>query len=268
MPYHSARARTLAAASYDAHPRSLTSAVADFKTRAPTVARQISKLKVFVKRWGQRLKKSGNTLPMKKSGRPRKLSPEDMQLCIKAFLKGFRVGDQFRPFTSINNAVLQCPALHHTCVTHQIKPKNLLEMMRRARASLKKVKKRVRTPFTVTIKNYRMKVAQSLYDKDSEFFSRIFFIDAKKIHVMPLNMAVWVDPKQDEFILEDRRRGASGQAAVTMQFYAMVNAKLGPVSLVFTTGTTGRKGFQGKVYTVSDSPYMFRVKRRFVVRWR
>jgi hypothetical protein len=166
-----------------------------------------------------------------------------------------KVNGKYKPYLSVTQAVNTSPYMHAMCVQYNIKPRNLLCMMKREKTSLKKVKKQVRTPFTQELKERRMKIAQELhtiYNLTPSYFKNIFFVDAKKIHIMPKGVAVWVDAKTDEFMLEDARTSASGKTGVTLQFYAVVNAVAGPVAMVYTTGTTGMKGFGGQEYLVSE----------------
>jgi transposase len=92
MPYHSTRARTLAAAAYAAHEGSSKAAVADFKQLAKSDAAGICRPDRFIKRWGKRLQEQGNTDTKQKSGRPRKLTQAQLQQCITEFVKGMKVG--------------------------------------------------------------------------------------------------------------------------------------------------------------------------------
>jgi hypothetical protein len=253
MGYHSKRARHHAAVAYEAHPGNLKAAVTEFKQRCKKAASEIKCVYRFVKRWGQRMLEEGCTDEALKSGRPTKLPQPLLQKCIKTFVKGMKWRNTYKPFTSINHAVNESAELKQVCSDYDIKPKNLLAMMKRARKSLRKVKKRVRPPFSQELKNERMAVAAQLQHKDANYFKRIFYIDAKKIHVLPEKVAVWVDTKRDELVLEDQRAKSSGRNGVVLNFYAMVNALVGPVAIAFTTGTSGITGYKNKVYKVRSA---------------
>jgi hypothetical protein len=250
MPYHNDTARTVAAAAYRRHHGNIKLAVAEFQQEAAGLAKQITRLDRFVKRWGSRLQNEGNIQTKAKPGRPHKIPAEILQQCTKAFIQGFKVNGRFRPFTSIKQAWKKCEMVRNTCEQYNTKPRGLLRMMKAKHKSLRKIRKRMRSPFTAEQKTARMNIAARLYNKPTETLNRVFFIDAKKIHVLPKDMAVWVDAKQDEFVLEDRRAPASSTAGVTLQFYAMVNAVAGPVAFAFTTGTSGLAGFKQNNYTV------------------
>jgi hypothetical protein len=253
MPSYSQKARLVAASAYILHSKDMKAAKAYFREHAPKSALQLKRVDLFITKWGIKFDLKGNVKDGHRSGRPRKLRPKQLKTCLTAFKAGMKVGGQQKKFTSIREGVAHSAVLRNACNEHSIQPRNLLRMLTDADKTLKKVSRIVRPLFTNAQKLQRKELATTLYEKPRSYFNRIFFIDAKKIVVQPpSSIKVWVDTTAPSLVLTDPR-ASKGKKGVVLNFYACVNAMEGPVSLVFTTGSTGIKGFNNQVYKVSGN---------------
>ena len=67
--------------------------------------------------------------------------------------------------------------------------------------------------------------------------SRVIWIDSKKLYVVPKAQRVWAPPDA-ELTVEDPHMPATGRTVKAINYYAAVNAVLGPVCFIPVTGTT------------------------------
>lgn len=214
-------------------------------------AHTISRCGRFVRRWGQGFAQRQSFSNKKPTGRRRKLDNETLDRAVGIFVAGNQQQDQPQPFSGINEALELSTDLNEIVTAHDMHPRTLLRNMQKALPSLKKCKEDLRPVLTERLKQQRLDACKQLLGYSDQYFRRIFFLDAKTMHIVPEAREVWVDTSQPMPIRTDSRKPRSGKDRRTLHFYAMVNWCVGPVALIYVTGTSGLK--PAKTYTVCHS---------------
>jgi transposase len=258
MNNKSCKLRRFAAVAYVQANENIEEATRIFKEKISKTKHVVSRPDKFVATWGPRFSETGTVKNAPKAGRPHKLLREQLQHCCTVFKKGYNDNGKYKPFLSINHALACVQYLKTICNEYEILPKDLLAMMRRFDKNLKKRRLHFRGPFSQKIKQARVQIARTLYYKPKQYFDRVFWIDAKKIHVVPGGVSGWVDAAAEDYVIEDKRCTHGSASGKKMQFYCCVNAMVGPVCMVYVTGTTGLKGFGNRKYKVNSHSHVLK----------
>lgn len=108
--------------------------------------------------------------------------------------------------------------------------------------TLKRVKIQVKVWLKPEIKSQRVAAAAKLLDLPPAWFESVVWLDCKTMYINPSSYYAWVDTatmSPHDLVKEDKRCRARGKELVKLKFYIAVNAKCGPVALVWVTGTSG-----------------------------
>ena len=184
-----------------------------------------------------------------RSGRPRKLDQPTTARATQLFLAGSAQNGRQESFTGINEALSLNEELKGIVSTHNMSPRTLLRNMQSHTPSLKKRTEDLKPILNTRLKNLRLAACSKLLQFSDRYFKRIFWIDAKTMHIMPSARRVWVDSSLPMPVKSDSRMPRSGRDRRTLHFYSMVTWSTGPVAIMFVTGTSGLQHAQ---------PYMVR----------
>jgi hypothetical protein len=203
----------------------------------------------FILKWGQRMRQTGSVLDNNagRIGRPSKVDPQDVELCVKEFLAGYWVekddGDEvWIGFTSIENAAEsgKAPLISNVMLKNDIEPRSLWRRMLKVCPIVANCKHPVdvKPKLTEKLKKERAEESRKLLGLGTKALERVVFVDAKKLYVGQSSCNVYtVNP---HYVMEDDRipLGKTTSPEV-LNYYAGVNAKLGTVDFHYVTGTTG-----------------------------
>ena len=202
----------------------------------------------FCKKWGDKRISSGDVHDAPRSGRPKQLTQDWLDQCITALSAGYGRMDStgikmvpyrtWTQFCRISPTALAC--LQATRVT----PAHLLRACMQALPTLKRVKIQVRVWLKPDTKAARVAACETLLAKAAAWFDAVIWLDCKTLYINPTTSYAWVNTatmSPNDLVREDKRVNARGKELVKLKFYIAVNAKLGPVALVWVTGTKGLK---------------------------
>lgn len=216
-----------------------------------TGADAISRPDRFLKYWAKVVGQSLSLRDKPRSGRPRKLSQQAVNRAVQLFLAGSSHNGSQAAFTDLNEALDKCPELRAIVSNSQMHPQTLLRNMRAANPDLVKRTEDLKPILNNKLKEQRVTACHKLLQFSNAYFRRVFWLDAKTMHISPSARKVWVDRKLPSHVKSDARVPRSGRDRRTLHFYAMVNWCAGPVAMIFVTGTSGLQHAQP--YTVSHS---------------
>lgn len=202
----------------------------------------------FLRKWKSRKTFSD----MKRSGRPRKLNKQQVDRAADLLAAGHSLDGSQRTFSSINDAVEHSIEMKSMVRTAQMHPRTLLRNIVDAHPNLVKRTEDVKPTLSTRLKEARITACSKLLAHSSDWFKRVFWLDAKTMHIVPSARKVWVDSSRPMPVKSDARIPRSGRDRRTLHFYAMVNWCTGPVAIKFVTGTSGLQHPQP--YMVSQCP--------------
>jgi hypothetical protein len=218
-------------------------------------ARSVAGARAFVQRWGNAFQKTGSVADAAGRGRKPKVPHHVLVMAADAFKAGWcnDTGESFY-YTSIMEALDGMMAHPYLVwVKQSFNVGNdyhtLLRHMMEVDADLCHAKRSAKHKFSPEQKQKRIAYCQGWLAKGpavllSELLS-VVWIDSKKGFVGCTGEWVWTSREttyQPDFPVDPKLFGK-----VALNFYIAVNALIGPVSLVFVSGTTGKE----KKYKVS-----------------
>jgi hypothetical protein len=221
-------------------------AAAFFRQKYPDAVRRPGE---FCKKWGLRLRETSTVADAPGRGRRCKVSEADARRGAAIMMAGPPGRGSGVGFTSIQHALEHSPELRNILERSRVTPATLLRHMRRAQPNLVQRALRFRPPLSQKNRKLRLQLAKRnrrlLHDQPA-YWRRVIWLDAKKLWVRPEGGLVWTDRRRPLPILSYPGYSSSGRAQL-LHYYAAVQADLGPIGIVFVTGTPG----QLRVYTVS-----------------
>ena len=120
-----------------------------------------------------------------RSGRPRKLDQPTTARATQLFLAGSAQNGRQESFTGINEALSLNEELKGIVSTHNMSPRTLLRNMQSHTPSLKKRTEDLKPILNTRLKNLRPAACSKLLQFSDGYFKRIFWIDAKTMHIVP-----------------------------------------------------------------------------------
>ena len=217
----------------------------------PDGAHAVRDVRNFISRTVGNFNKTGAVGDLPRSGRPHKIPHDVLLECAGAFKSGWGTTDgRWVYYTSITDAVEGPNANWYLrAVVQEFGVVNLEETLWRRMMAADPDLRRVRRPakhcFTPEQKAARRRVAAQRADMDDQMFYLLsmVWIDCKKGWTNAQGEWVYAsarDAAQPDFPVDQKAYGK-----FKLQFYIAVNALVGPVALIFTTGTTGlNKGYK------------------------
>jgi len=211
-------------------------------------------LKSQIKRVADMFLQYGSVKDRPRCGRPPTVPDEFAEDCAVAFMAGYCTEDgQHMWYTSVREACMQNNVLKRACLDFNVSPRQLLARMRQVRPDLQRRKVTVRKPLTNRRHNAaaaRLRDATVLLAQPWSYFKRIMWLDAASFFVIPDGkVEVWASSAASNLQRTDVHLGVAAKDRIHIKYYAMVNALVGAVAIVFITGTTG----VNHGYTVSSS---------------
>ena len=197
----------------------------------------------MVSRWGRDFEIRGVFADQPRSGRPRQLTDAATLQAASILKSGYMVSGVHMCFTSSSQALTYSDELRSILKTANIGKKHLLQMIKAVGGPAFKMLY-VKNAFTHSERSRRMQISKQMlrsFSRAASFSNRIFWVDAKKLHVSLKSQRVWLDSDNPPDTIEDVRAAGARGGLKTLHFYAAVNACQGPVAFVFITGTTGLK---------------------------
>ena len=201
--------------------------------------KSISRPDRVLKRYGQRADQGHGLQDKPRPGRPRKLDQPTVARATQLFLAGSDQNGRQESYTGVNEAISMNTELRALVNTHNIAPRTLLRNMQSSHPTLVKRKEDLKPIMNTRLKGLRVSACSKLLQHSDRYFRRIFWIDAKTMHIAPGARKVWVDSKFPMKVKSDSRMPRSGRDRRTLHFYSMVNWCTGPVAMLYVTGTSG-----------------------------
>lgn len=207
----------------------------------------------FVATWGPRVGDDEDLAGRARlAGRLGMVSPQHAERAYQGALDWEKAGRP-RPYSSLGQLATECAPWREVMEETGVTAGTVLRAVRKAHPGFGYVMLRPRPKLTSANRDARLGAAYAGADLTSRELELTVFIDAKTFFAEPPTGARgWVDVSKDRTcpaLPAVKHKGRGMKACV----YGAVNALLGPVLLVFVTGTAGLDGgFKGKVYKVGS----------------
>lgn len=204
----------------------------------------------FIPYWVSEFVARGSVLPKPAPGRRSRMDEELAHECFGLIERGYETAQhEQRYFRSMRHALQMCPRLKQilgdTHLTQQ-------QMLRRIKAACPELARRtlrfVRLLGADTKRQrnaYAARMLQMVVSTPNgpnatalrRYLARFMWIDSKVVYVVPRDCLVYAPANADLYI-EDHRLPRSKSQIRKINYYAVVNAVLGPVYFKVVTGTT------------------------------
>ena len=195
--------------------------------------------------WGERRIESGSVKDRPRAGRPKKLTSVWVDAVLTDLSKGYArddsTGRKLVPYRSWSQFCCNSPVADACLSTTRVTPRHLLRVCLAALPTLKRVKIQLRVWLKPVTKQARVDECEKLLLKSVDWMDAVIWCDGKTLYINPTTAYAWVntaDMSPHDLVREDRRVRVRGGDQVKLKFYIAVNAKVGPVKLVWVTGTT------------------------------
>lgn len=220
----------------------------DEKTRRRMASRLFKKLyptfkkpkpSRYINTWSSNLWDYGTLLTPTAPGPKPKLPKSAVRRAINLLYEGWENEGKRLAYTSINEALQHSPGLRAILSRYKVKEDSLLRRMKELLPSVKKRLLFFKRQLTPEQQEARLQaVTRLLKDWPLEKLRRVFWVDASTIIIKPRGIKVYLPPGHRALVFTDDRLQRHSSKIQKLKFYICVNAILGPVALVFTTGTT------------------------------
>lgn len=207
----------------------------------------------FVRYWGEpwpKLKsvrgRAGN------SGRRRLISEKQARRCVSIVLN-WREDGRPGPYRSVQDLVNNNAWVRGVMEATGASNRTLARAMQRVCPSLSYKRLVVKAKLTDQHRQARVVVCKKHLKVPDSMLDTVVWIDAKTMYMNITHRYGWVDALKED-IYETTRPSTRKSNVIKLKYYIAVNARLGPVMLVFYTGTTGMPAERdGVTYLVSAS---------------
>lgn len=217
----------------------------------------ISRLDHFLKRWGSAFASRGSVHDKARRGRPTKNIPQSELLKASEILKeGYEKEEEHYFYESLAEAVENEPFLQQLLQKYPMSLRTLWRKLTKEDSDLRTMNPKYKPKLSQATRESR--VAASIYilsalNKDTQYLLRVFWLDGKKIWVVPGGSKKVICSHKDymhgDLVIEDDRIKRGGQS-MKIAYYSIVNAIYGPVDIKFVSGTTDyQRYFTKKVRT-------------------
>jgi hypothetical protein len=238
MPTYSPVVRQHGAVAYNRANGDLKLAVKYFTSMEPKAAAQMQRPSQNLKRWALDWGDRGTYHGKRRGGRHIKVPDSRVQRCIAAMKTARRIGGVMRHYHSVKEAARHESIINSTCAEYKVDYPYLLRAMHRKDPNLTKGHEKLRRYLDKAHRKQRMRAANYLKRQPLKYRKRIFWLDAKHLYIVPPTSDVWCDAADmGSLFVEDPKHTESKPKC--LNYYAMVNWFVGPVDLVWVSGTTG-----------------------------
>jgi hypothetical protein len=207
----------------------------------------------LIRRWGIQRSLVFHIRNAERTGRPSRLSPENVDECILALVEGQQTEEGAKPYESFAAFCRDSPIALEVLAGSKVTEKHLLRTMKAVLPTLQRIPIEIRVFLTAENKEARVQAAKAMLRKPQKYFKATIWADAKVLYAQPKSRKAWVDTakfSEDDTVVEDKRLKKKQSDYIKLKFYLAVNSELGAVHLKFVTGTTGMKGDR------QDPPYL------------
>ena len=207
----------------------------------------------FVRYWGEPWSKVKSVSGCaSNSGRHRKISSKQAQRCVNIVLN-WREDGRPGPYRSVQDLVNNSAYVRGLKETTGASNRTIARAMQRMCPSLSYKRLVVKAKLTDQHRQARVAVCKKHLKVPDNVLDTVVWIDAKTMHMNITHRYGWVDALRED-IYETTRPSTRKSNVIKLKYYIAVNARLGPVMLVFYTGTTGMPAERdGMTYLVSGS---------------
>lgn len=244
--------RTLAASCYSSHGGDIRLATIEFTCKLKEMALKVPRdAACFVKYWGNYYAVNRSVAgKASSSGRRSKLTDEQLMLILDVIVNWRRDG-RSGPYRSMKE-VKKCSALVRDMITAAgCTTDTVRRSLKRLCPELVYKKLWVKPKLTDKHKSDRYDTCCQLLERSEKDLEKVVWLDAKSIYMTIAHRKGWVLlGEQDIF---ETIHPPSKKQPMVLKYYAAVNYRVGPVALIFYTGTTGMKADRdpSKTYKVS-----------------
>lgn len=247
--------RCLAASAWAISGRKIKKAVEIFKDTVKQERLPMPRApKKMVYKWGKQLQQKGHVRPShQKAGRKSKLPKEQVSQLVTELL-GWRKAGLTAPYPSIRRFCIDNPFAKKTKKAAGCSTKTVWRQLKAEVPSLGRARLRVKPKLKPMHKLKRVLACKRLLRIPLRDLEWVVWVDAKILYVDLKYRHGWIDKHSttpEDNVLEHNLAQVPASRRVQIRYYAAVNAKVGKVSLIFITGTTGmtaqRDGLNYKV---------------------
>lgn len=192
----------------------------------------------FMRTWADRATPEGNIeRHAHLSGRRRALTPAMVKRAYKG-LTGWRAANRARPYRTREEAQESCPEVKAVQDEAGVTFATLLRAIKEEHPGFGRHKLTLHWTLSATHKRERVRVSTQLKARSARAKLLVVHLDAKSIPMMEEEAYGYVDANVNTSV-ERIKPAYHNNKLITLRYYAAVNALLGPILLVFYTGTTG-----------------------------
>jgi transposase len=201
----------------------------------------IKELPDAFKRLIEKLQEDGTTEDRARSGRPPRITEEQVRHCLTYFKKGVGTGrKQWYGFTSIEHAAVECPEIAAVLAETGVHIDTLWGRMRdlqmqEHKHGFRKITIRVKPSLTPDIRQERLRKAAEWSRMSLEDLMCVFWIDEKQEYMLDKAYKCYAPDDAESYSVESH--SPLGKAK-KLKYIACVNAVLGPVYIALISGSS------------------------------
>lgn len=246
--------RVLAALSFAEAKCNIDAATKEFRKHCRALKLKVpADARGFVLRWGQEWAKDSSVSgKASNSGRPRKLSAEQVQQVLDVILQ-WRADGKNSPYESIAQLKKESAVVAGIVSSTNVSDDTLITRLKELCPALSYTKLCIKPKLKKRQREDRMTTAQShLQVPDSEL-ECVIWIDAKTMYMVVNSKYGWAMAGDEDTY--ETAFPPTLKNPMKLKYYIAVNYRLGALLLVFYTGTTGMPADRdpNRVYLVSAS---------------
>ncbi len=190
----------------------------------------------------KRVVQTGTCADRPRSGRPPKLSEDQVRLCVLAFKQGVgnKRHEDWYGYSSIEHAATVCPIIGQVLRESGVTVDTLWARMKIAQVRehgkmFTQIRIRVKPKLTEEVKQERLAAAREWSTWSAEEYDDIFWIDEKSEYIKCVSYKCYAGDDDVSFAVESH--GPLGKHK-KLKYIACVNARLGPVYFELISGTS------------------------------
>lgn len=243
MPVNVTALRNVAADCYILANKSPADAARLFKEKTGPAC-PIKATAKFCKKWGEHRLQYYNVSDRPRSGRPPKLSSQQVEQCITALTKDRVVGTDKEPYRNWKAFTRSNPVAIEILKSSQVSAVQLRRRCKAVKPSLGRVKIKRKPYLSEQHKENRVTACKQLLRQPDYKFNATCYTDSKKFYINPVDKHAWIDRATytGPLVVEDRRLLKTKDYNIKINYSITVNPLVGAVHFAPLTGTTGYRG--------------------------
>jgi hypothetical protein len=193
----------------------------------------------YISDWVQHLESYGTLSNLSPAGPKRRLPKSAVRQAIELLYEGYERDGRQLAYTSMSEALEHNSGLKRILSRYSVSADTLLRRMQKLCPTVRKRLLKLKRELTPEQQARRLTDVQTLLRQwPVDKLQRVFWIDAATIIIRPKGIKVYLPPGHRALVFADPRLQQHSTRIQKLKFYICVNAILGPVALVFTSGTT------------------------------